>query len=312
VVDKVRSGGIVKSSDKEKPRVQAYSKEEARSMKTEKKVDDALPKKNRQIGQKMKDDFNRLKDPSYMKELGERLDPRKVDWKKRMEVTRRMIRVEKNLIIVIAILAILGLIAFSVGNSFTSPEAAANKFHSLGVWGPLIVILLVILEIVVAPVPGTLIYIAAGYAFGSVWGAVYVYIGAVIGAILAFYIARRYGRPFVEKIVPPDKLEPYDEFFRRRGILLLWIGFALPIFPSDIMSFVAGLSNVSLKKFSIIAAVASIPNVFLLTYVGSVLTKSSIEHVTLVVGAFLLGTFLVGSLLYFYLRKKMKGESVVG
>jgi uncharacterized membrane protein YdjX (TVP38/TMEM64 family) len=236
----------------------------------------------------------------------------KIDLKKQIELSRRTVRVEKNIVIIILVLAILGLLAFFVGNSFESPQDAAMKFRSLGALGPLLVIFLIILEIVFAPLPGTLIAIAAGFAFGTFWGAVWVFIGSVIGGIIAFLIARKFGRPFVEKIVPPEKLEPYDEFFKRRGVLILWIAFAFPIFPSDILSYVAGLSTIDFRKFLTILLIASIPNVVILTYVGSLLAKTGFSHVTLFAGGVLLFTLIVGSIVYLYLRKKMKGEDVRG
>lgn len=61
--------------------------------------------------------------------------------------------------------------------------------HRLGVWGPLIVILMMILHSVTF-VPSEVITITDVVLFGPVWGVVYAWIGSVLGAYLAFYLAR--------------------------------------------------------------------------------------------------------------------------
>jgi uncharacterized membrane protein YdjX (TVP38/TMEM64 family) len=223
-----------------------------------------------------------------------------------MTKQKRIVRIEKNLLIVIAILAIIGVFVIYVGSKFESPQDAAEKIRSLGALGPIIVVGFIILETVVAPIPGTIIAIASGYAFGPFWGTVYSYIGNVVGAILAFFIARKFGRPFVEKIVEKDKLVLWDAFFKEKGKLLMWIAYIFPVYPSDIISFIAGLSTMRAKKFITIIMICFIPNLILLNYLGASLQKTDFAHMALIISIAFAVMFIIGGIIYASLRRQMK------
>ena len=60
---------------------------------------------------------------------------------------------------------------------------------ALGIWGPLLFIVVMIL-VVVFLLPGVMFTTGAGFVFGVVEGTVYVVIGTTLGATLAFLIAR--------------------------------------------------------------------------------------------------------------------------
>ena len=52
----------------------------------------------------------------------------------------------------------------------------------LGAWGPLIIIVLMILAILISPIPSAPIALAAGAAYGHWWGTLYVLVGAEAAA----------------------------------------------------------------------------------------------------------------------------------
>lgn len=211
----------------------------------------------------------------------------------------------KNAIVIVVILIIVGILLFYVQRTFESPRDAADKLRGLGSLGPLVLISLMILEVMVAPLPGGLLFIASGYAFGTGWGTLFSYIGQIAGTLIAFFISRRFGRPIVERLVKKEKLDYYDCFFQRGGKVVLWVGYLIPIFPTDIMTFVTGMSNIDWKKFMIIPAIAFIPNLFLHNYFGATLYQSGVAEKTLIFGLALLFLLLVSISAYFYTKKKI-------
>ena len=81
-----------------------------------------------------------------------------------------------------------------------SVNQVASVIKSWGVFAPLLSIMLMILQSIIAPIPSFLISGANGAIFGIFWGVVISWIGAMFGAILSFYIARWFGENLVKKM----------------------------------------------------------------------------------------------------------------
>ena len=153
----------------------------------------------------------------------------------------------------------------------TEINELTERFGSLG---PLAIIAIIIIETVIAPIPGTIFPIVIGVLYGVWPGILYAWIGNVVGSVIAFFISRKLGRPFAEKIVSKDKIEKYDKFLHRNKTLI-WLIYAIPIFPIDIISFVIGLSNIKFKRFLLIVSVGFIINLLILVSFGDQLLTAS-------------------------------------
>jgi uncharacterized membrane protein YdjX (TVP38/TMEM64 family) len=227
----------------------------------------------------------------------------------REEIAKQIRRNIWSIIIFLVILAIIGASIFFFQKTFESPKDAADKIRDLGALGPLVVITLIALEVVIAPIPGYVIAIASGYAFGIWWGALYSYLGNIIGTAIAFFISRRYGRPLVEKIIKKKQLIVYDSFFKEKGKPMLWLAYLFPVFPADIISFVTGLSDIKWKDFMIIVSIAYIPNMLFLNYFGATLYESGFRGNAIFFALFL-GIVVIFSYFYYISLKKKKTKSI--
>ena len=152
---------------------------------------------------------------------------------------------------------ITGMIAFVVyGYSlgiFSSREAMEAFLAPMGIWGPLVFILIQIVQVVIPILPGGVSSLAGVLLFGAGWGFVYNYVGLIIGSILAFCLAKRYGRALVQSIASERAYEKYSKWLNT-GKRFNWI-FAAAIFfpaaPDDLLFYLAGLTNMTLKRFTI-------------------------------------------------------------
>ena len=208
----------------------------------------------------------------------------------------------RDLFIVMVIVLVAGIVFYQVNESFRSPEEVRDYVEEFGAFGPFVVIALIILEVILAPVPGIFVAIGSGYAFGAIKGALYSYIGNVIGTIIAFALSRHFGRPLARKLIKPDKLNYYDRFFRERGIYGLWFAYIFPIFPTDIISFVTGLSSLKFKKFIKIVCVGFIPNMLFLNYFGDSLLTYGFGITTILLGS-VFGLVFLLAFLFIYKKK---------
>lgn len=205
---------------------------------------------------------------------------------------------------VIIILLILGIALFLFQKSFPSAKDAADYIHNMGWIGPFLVILIIILEVVVAPVPGSVIAVASGYAFGPFLGTIYSYTGNVIGSLIAFYLSRKYGRALVEQIISKKRLNQYDAFISHRGKIVIWLAYLFPVLPSDLVSFASGLTAISRREFIFIVCLGFLPNMILLNYFGYAIFDFGFSQHTLITGGIILISVTAAYIVYRHLHMR--------
>jgi len=140
---------------------------------------------------------------------------------------------------------------------------------SFGIWAPLALISLEVTQVVLAPVPGGMIELASGYLFGPGWGTFYSMAGLMGGVVIALFLARRFGRPAVERLVPPQTLDRLDRYARHRGALFFLLLFLMPFIPKDVTCFLAGLTPLPLAELLLIAAIGRFPGVLMANLIGA-------------------------------------------
>jgi uncharacterized membrane protein YdjX (TVP38/TMEM64 family) len=138
---------------------------------------------------------------------------------------------------------------------FTDPRALQSTVRGLGPWGPVGIILAQIAQVVLAPIPGQVVGIAAGYLYGVFWGIVLSLIGLMLGTLLAVWLARILGRPVVERLAGADTLSRLDGYAERRGPLALLFIYLLPFLPDDMACFAAGLSPIPIRQILLVAVI---------------------------------------------------------
>jgi uncharacterized membrane protein YdjX (TVP38/TMEM64 family) len=150
----------------------------------------------------------------------------------------------------------------------TDPERLRAVLSGFGPFAPLAFVVLQAAQVLVAPIPGPALALAAGYLFGWQLGTLYSMIGVTIGSALAITIARRFGRPAVERFVAPHALARFDDFLDARGQIGLFVVFLFPGFPDDVLCFIAGLTDVPVRRLVLLVAVARTPAFLVVAVAG--------------------------------------------
>lgn len=167
-------------------------------------------------------------------------------------------------------------IALALAVRFWGPLAAlVSDQESLRRWvaqfgwaAPLVVILLQAAQVILAPLPGQVVGLVSGYLFGTLWGTVYSLIGVLLGAWAVMTLARKLGRPFVRRAVPPEHLERFDSVVERGGPAAFFLLFLLPFVPDDSISIVAGLTNIPIALLMLLAALGRFPSLLASAWMG--------------------------------------------
>ncbi len=160
------------------------------------------------------------------------------------------------LVVVVLILAFQWLIPV-----LNSPEFQMFT-RGLGIFGPLVVMLYIIISHVLAPLAGMPAVLLGASIFGIPQTIFYIYIAGLISGSINFWISRQFGRKWIIKLVGGKTMVQIDQFveiFGKRILILSRIfGFAL----FEVVSYAAGLTKISFKKYFLITAVFSaIPSV---------------------------------------------------
>ncbi|MCX6750183.1 MAG: TVP38/TMEM64 family protein [Candidatus Pacearchaeota archaeon] len=188
---------------------------------------------------------------------------------------------KKNWVILLIIVILILLFSYSYFSkgvvysiSKSDNESVVNFIDSFGIFSYFMFILIVILEVVLAPIPALALYVAGGALFGTFLGGTLTLIGNLIGAYIAFWIARRFGRKFVEKRVDEKMRKRFDKFSEKYGGFSLFLLRINPFTTSDLFSYLAGLTKMKVKTFILGTGLGLIPMIFVQAYFGQAFVKS--------------------------------------
>ena len=172
-------------------------------------------------------------------------------------------------VVLLVLAAGLHLLHVGFWETITDLEALEQWVRAQGAWGPGAIVLGEILQVLLAPVPGQVVGIVAGYLYGAFWGTLLCMIGLAVGTVIAIWVARRLGRPVLETVASKELVERVDGYARRRGALALFLIFLLPFLPDDVCCFIAGLTPLRIGELLILAIVGRAPGVIVSTLIGA-------------------------------------------
>ncbi len=175
------------------------------------------------------------------------------------------------LIIFLAGMAVLSAIFAGPILSFVADAARFRRWvQQKGLWSRVIFICLLVLQIIIAFIPGEAFELAAGYAFGRAEGTLLCLIGSVIGSFIVFSAVRAVGVKLLHLFFSQEEI---DRVFRlsssKRFNSLVFLVFFIPGTPKDILSYFVGLSKMQLGQWLFISTLAKIPSIVTSTVAGS-------------------------------------------
>jgi uncharacterized membrane protein YdjX (TVP38/TMEM64 family) len=152
---------------------------------------------------------------------------------------------------------------------FTNPALIKSEVVGWGAWGPLVYMILY----AVGPsflVPGAVMTIAGGLAFGVAWGSVYSLIGGDIGAMVAFAAGRFLGKRFVERVIG-QRFESMMRRIAKNGFaIILYLRF-VPVIPYNALNLLAGASPITFNDYFWATMIGMIPGTILYAFLGDAL-----------------------------------------
>ncbi|GAA0091931.1 TVP38/TMEM64 family protein [Paraclostridium bifermentans] len=165
------------------------------------------------------------------------------------------------------IIFVIGSIIYKILNMDIGPNDIQKYVTSFGKLAPLVYIIMFAL-VPLTLFPDSILAIGGGIIFGLYKGYIYTLVGALIGASLSFYISRKLGRNFVKKITK-EKLDYIEEMINTKGFFVILLLRLIPLFPFDVISYGAGITNIKYRDFIFATIVGTIPGILVFTNIGA-------------------------------------------
>ncbi len=205
---------------------------------------------------------------------------------------------------VLAGLAVVAVVTFAIGGAplirfLADQERVRAWIEGLGVWGPLALITMIIVQTVLSVSPVSLLAVVGAYVFGFWQGVLYAFIGLAIGSSLCMILGRRFGRPLVDRLIDPKYLATFDRFTQQRGAIFFLVIFIMPWVPDDLACYAIGLSKLSLKLMIPAAAFGRMPSVIVQCWLAAYATELPPALIVAVVA----GGMLLAVIFYRYHRQ---------
>ena len=151
-------------------------------------------------------------------------------------------------------------------HAFLNNEEYINKIkeyiESLGIFGFAVMIIMIVVQIVIAFIPGEPFELVAGIMYGTFGGLCCVLVASLIGSSIVFLLVRKFGRRITDKFFSEEKLSKYkflnSDHNRNK---LLFLIFLLPGTPKDLLTYFAPLTPIKFKDYLFITTIAKIPSI---------------------------------------------------
>ena len=206
------------------------------------------------------------------KPRGERLEENDKAYLRR----RRILGVLSLIILVAIVGAITYFVCTDLLGKIRTPEEFRAYIESFGWTGRFVLLGLQCLQVVVALIPGEIIEVGAGYAFGPVEGTLLCMAGVAIASAIVFLLTKKLGVKLVEVFVSREKINELrfinSEKKLKRTIFIL---FFIPGTPKDLFTYFAGLTRIKLTEFLVISLIARIPSVVSSTIGGHIINQEN-------------------------------------
>lgn len=202
----------------------------------------------------------------------------------------------------LTLVALAGVFAYLLAvhrELFENPQLIKAEIVDWGAWGPAVYVMLYAFGPSLL-VPGMVMTIAAGLAFGTLKGGMLAMAGADLGALIAFGAGRYLGRNFVATLVG-ERFHGVFDRIARNGFQIIFYFRIFPVIPYNALNLLAGASPIRFSDYFWASMLGLVPGTILFAFLGDELWHPTSPRFLLALGLIAL-SFAAGE---YYRRRKV-------
>jgi|GEM_PF-158319 len=185
--------------------------------------------------------------------------------------------------------------------SSNDQDRIRNWVKQFGLFGPIVLLLVMTFQTFLFVVPNLLLFIIAIVCYGPIWGTFISLIGVAASSSISYWVGGKVGPRTIDRFVSKESQDKLAYFVRRYGAKAIFI-FRLSSLASDALGFVAGIMEMNYKRFMLATLAGITPVIILLAVFGK---NGQIEKALIWLGAFALAALVI----YFFLDRKKRKEA---
>lgn len=128
-------------------------------------------------------------------------------------------------------------------------ERMGEWVQQFGFWGPLVLVLAMVVQMFLIVVPTILLMVVAILAYGPFWGSLIVFAAVFVASSVGYVIGKHLGHNAVAKLLGEQSEQKVEHFLEDYGFWAVVITRLNPFLSNDAISFVGGLLNMGYWKF---------------------------------------------------------------
>ena len=169
---------------------------------------------------------------------------------------RKRTIIQWSVTILVLLLVLLALFRSGFFKAISSEAALEAYIARWEPWSQLAFFGVQLISVILAPIPSNITAAVGGVLFGTLQSFLLTWAAVVVGSMAVFLLARALGKRFVQSFVGKKVSDKYLDIIRRKRDTFLLLAFLFPFFPDDIICILAGLTDVSWKRFLVLCLVA--------------------------------------------------------
>jgi uncharacterized membrane protein YdjX (TVP38/TMEM64 family) len=141
---------------------------------------------------------------------------------------------------------------------------------NFGWFGPLLIIIVMIVQMFLLVIPSWLLIIVAIVAYGPIWGSIIVFAAIFAASSVGYSIGRYFGTDFIARLIGPKSQLKVSDFLERYGVWAIIVTRLNPLLSNDAISLIAGVVQMGYRKFIISTLIGIAPLVAVIAVLGQV------------------------------------------
>ena len=182
-------------------------------------------------------------------------------------------------ILFIGLVTGITVILFPYFQSLSDPicqDRIREWVNNIGIIGIFTVLGLQILQIIIAFIPGEPVEILSGALYGTIGGLILCLIGCMLASAVVFSLSKYFGKKLLYVLFSKQNIQSWNWLQdSKKYTIVTFLLFFIPGTPKDMLTYIIGITNMSIRRFLVISSLARVPSVLSSTMMGATMRQGN-------------------------------------